>query len=126
MVKTFSSHAPQKAFTDGIRSRSLILRSEDLDATGCCDPRKTRPEFAIIIPKQIPWSFPIRSRLSQRLGYPGIGQKSCHAHVDDLPRLQFDDEEGQVLTVNRNGTAHCLMEESYSERGVCLMRNLTL
>ena len=57
--------------------------------------RKTRPEFAVIIPNQIAWFFSIRSRFSQLLRHPGIGGGSGHIHVDDLPRFQVDDEESK-------------------------------
>src|SRR2546426_43195 len=57
--------------------------------------RKTRLEFAVIIPNQIAWFFSIRSRFSQLLRHPGIGGGSGHIHVDDLPRFQVDDEESK-------------------------------
>ena len=103
VIKAFSPDAAQKALTDGICSWSLIRRSKHFDATGCCHTCKTRPAFAIVIPNQIPGSFPIRSRLSQLLGHPAIGRRSCHPHVDDLARLQFDDEEGKERTEEEIG-----------------------
>jgi hypothetical protein len=57
VIKAFSPDAAQKALTDGICSWSLIRRSKHFDATGCCHTCKTRPEFAIVIPNQIPGSL---------------------------------------------------------------------
>src|SRR5712692_7960911 len=98
VIQAFSSHAPQKAFADGIRLRSPVRRPKHFDATGCCHSGKTRPEFAVIIPNEVFWPFPIRSRLPQLLRDPEIGRRSCHIHVDDLARLQLDDEESKDRT----------------------------
>ncbi len=56
------------------------------------------PEFAIIIPDQIFWGLPIRSRLPQLLRNPGIGRRARHTDVDDFPRFQFDDEKRKERT----------------------------
>ena len=56
------------------------------------------PEFAIIIPDQIFWGLPIRSRLPQLLRNPWIGRRARHTNVDDFPRFKFDDEEGKERT----------------------------
>src|SRR5258707_1470038 len=98
VLKTFSSHAPQKAFTNGICSRSSIRSSKYFDATCCRHASKTRPEFPVIIPNQISWPFSIRSRFPQLLRDPGIGRRSGHIHMHNLPRLQLDDEEGKERT----------------------------
>ncbi len=98
MIQAFSPHAPKKAFTDGIRSRSPVRRSKHFDATRGRHARKTLPEFAVIIPNQISWFFSIRSRFSQLLRNPGIGGRSGHIHVDDLSRFQVDDEESKKRT----------------------------
>ena len=102
VIKAFSPDAAQKALTDGICSWSLKRRSKHFDATGCCHTCKTRPEFAIVISNQIPGSFPIRSRLSQLLGHPAIGRRLRHPHMDDLPRLQFNDEKRQTANGKRD------------------------
>jgi hypothetical protein len=70
VIQAFSSHASQKAFTDSICSWRSIRRSKHLDATRCCDACETRPECAIIIPNEICWRLPIRSRLPQRYALP--------------------------------------------------------
>ena len=98
VIQAFSSHASQKTFTDSICLWGSIRRSKYLDATRCCDACETRPEFAIIIPNEICGRLPIRSRLPQLLRNPGIGRRSRHIHMDDLPRLQFDEEKGKKRT----------------------------
>jgi hypothetical protein len=50
VIQAFSPHAPQKAFTDGIRLWSSVRRSKHVNATRCCHSCKIQPEFAIIIP----------------------------------------------------------------------------
>ena len=99
MIQAFSPHASQKAFTNGIRSRRPVRRSKDFDATRCCHSCEIRPEFAVIISNQIARPFSIRSRFAQLLCDPGIGRGSRHLHMDHLPRLQLDDEEGKKRTV---------------------------
>jgi hypothetical protein len=103
MIQAFSSHASQEAFTDGIRLWSPVWRSKYLDATCCCHACKIRPEFAIIIPDQIFGRLPIRSCLPQLLRHPGIGRRACHIHMDDLPRLQLNNEEGKKRTEEEIG-----------------------
>jgi hypothetical protein len=98
VIQTFSSHAPQKAFTYGICLWSPIRRSKHFDATCCCYSCKTRPKFAIIIPNEIFGCLPIRSRFPQLLRYPLISRRARHIYMDDFPRFQFNDEEGKQLT----------------------------
>ena len=98
VLKTFSPHAPQKAFADGIRLRSSVGYPKHLDATCCCYSRKTRPKFPVIIPNQIAWLFSIRSRFSQLLCYPGIGGRASYIHMNDLARFQFDNKEDKKRT----------------------------
>jgi hypothetical protein len=64
VIQAFAPHAPQKAFADGIRSWRPVRRSKHFDATRCGHARKTRLECAVIIPDEIFWGLPIRSRLS--------------------------------------------------------------
>ena len=93
MIQAFSSHASQKAFTDGIGPWRPVRRSKHFDPTCCCHSCKMLPEFAIIIPDQIFWGLPIRSSLSQLLRDPGIGWRPCHADMDYPSCLEFDEEE---------------------------------
>jgi hypothetical protein len=98
MIQAFSPHTSQKAFTDCIGSRCSIRRSKHFDTTCCCHSCKMLPECAIIIPDQIFWGLPIRSRLPQLLRNPGIGRRARHTDVDDFPRFQFDDEKRKERT----------------------------
>ena len=98
MIQAFSPHASQKAFTDSIRSRSSVRCPKHFDATHGSYTRKTRPQFAVILPYQIVWFCSIRCCFSQLLRHPGIGGISGHIHVDDLARFQFDDKEGRKRT----------------------------
>ena len=98
VIQAFSPHASQKTFTDGIRSRGSVWRAKHLDGTRGRYTRKTRSEFTIIVSNQVFGCLSIRSCLSQLLRDPGIGRGSCHIHVDDLARLQLDDEESKERT----------------------------
>jgi hypothetical protein len=53
VVQTFSPHAAQKAFANGIGLWSPIRGSKHLDTTGRCHSCKMLAEFAISIPDQI-------------------------------------------------------------------------
>ena len=103
MIETLSTYTAQKALTDGIGSRCLVGRFQDLDAAGGGHARETGSKFAITIAKEILRSLSIGSCLSQLLGCPGIGWRSCHADVDDSARVQIDDEEGKQRTEEEIG-----------------------
>src|SRR5436853_615258 len=70
MIEAFLSDAPHIAFADGISSWGMIRRFQHLDAARFRHTSKARPEFAVVIPDQILWCLPIRSRLSQRYSRP--------------------------------------------------------
>ena len=98
MIQAFSPHAPQKAFADGIGLRRLVGRTKHFDATCYCHSCKIQPEFPVVISNQIGGCLSVRSCLSQLLRYPGISRRARYIHMDDSPRLQFDDEEGKKRT----------------------------
>jgi hypothetical protein len=95
VIKAFLSHAPQEPLTDRIGSRGMIRGFEHLDATCRRHPSKARPKFGIVIPNQVLWHLTIGRGFSELLRHPGIAWRSCHSHMDDLARLQFDEEEGK-------------------------------
>ena len=95
VVQAFLPHAPQKAFADGIGSWRVNRRLEKFDATGHRHARKAGPKLAIVITDQILGCLPIGGGFTQLLGHPGIGRRACHAYMDHLARLEFDDEEGK-------------------------------
>jgi len=89
------------------------------------------PESALIIPDQICWGLPIRRGLPQLLRDPRIGGRASHIDMDDLPRLQLDDEESKERTEEEirhlqeiTGPDLCCMiaQEDFPvlSRGVCL------
>jgi hypothetical protein len=94
VVQAFLSDAPHEAFADGIGSGFMNRRFEDLNRTGCRHTSKARPKFVVVISDQIFRCLSIRRGFSQLLRHPGIGRRACHAHMDHLARLQFDEEEG--------------------------------
>ena len=98
VIQAFSSHTSQKTFTHGICLGSSVRRSKHFDATHSCHARKMRSEFPVVIPHQIFGRLPIRSCLPQLLRHPGISGRPRHIHMDDLPRLQLDNEEGEKGT----------------------------
>ena len=95
VIEAFLPHAPHEALTNGIGSWSVIGNFEQFDATGRRHPVETGSKFAIVISNEIVRCLPIRSRFPQLLRHPRIGRRLCHSHMDDLPRLQFDEEEGE-------------------------------
>ena len=101
-MSTFIGTDIQVANT-GIRSRSPVRRSKDLDAAGCCHTGKMWAAFAIIVPNQVFGSFSIHSGLAQLLRYPEIRRSSRHLHMDDLARFQCKKEEGKKGTEEETG-----------------------
>ena len=95
MIETLTSHTTQEALTDGIGSRSRIRSFEHLDVTGLGNPIEGHPKLAIVITDEILRSHPIGCGFSKLLCRPRVGGRSCDAHVDHLPGVQFDDEEGE-------------------------------
>src|SRR5215472_2613029 len=95
VIQAFLSHAPQEPFTDRIGSRGMIRGFEHLDATCRRHASKARPKFGIVIPNQVLWRLTIGRGFSELLRHPGIAWRSCHSDMDDLARLQFDEEEGK-------------------------------
>ncbi len=95
VVEAFLPHTPQESLTDRIGSGSVIRCFQYFYATGVCYSSETGSEFAIMIANEILRHLSIRSCLPQLLCSPSVGRRSCHAHVEHFPRLQFDDEEGK-------------------------------
>jgi hypothetical protein len=98
IVEAFPPHTPEKAFTDGIGSRSMIWYCENLDVTRLGNPCEAHPELAIMITDEILRPLSKGGGLPQLLGDPSVGRiswKSVDADVDHLPRVQFDDEESE-------------------------------
>jgi hypothetical protein len=98
MIQAFSSHASQKSSQTAFARARSIRHSKHLDPTGSGHSRKNPPKFLVIIPDEICWGLSIRSRFSQLLCNPRVGWRSGHIYMDDLPRFQFDDEEGEKRT----------------------------
>ncbi len=96
--QTFSSHAPQKAFTHGIRLWRPVRCSTHFDATCCCYACKMLPECAISIPDQICGRLSIRRGLPQLSRGPGIAGRARHIDMKHPPRLQFDEAKGKKWT----------------------------
>ena len=95
MIKAFLSHTPHEAFADRIGSWNMIGCFENLNRTCCSYTSEAGPKFAIIITNQIRRCLPIGRGFPKLLRHPGIAWRSYHSHMDDLARLQFDEEEGK-------------------------------
>ena len=98
VIQALSTHTAKKPFTDGIRSRSVIRCSENLDVTCFRNPREAHPKLAIIITDEVLRSCSIGGGFPQPLCGPSVGRASGDAHMDHLPRLQLDDKEGEERT----------------------------
>jgi hypothetical protein len=68
MVEAFTPHTPEKPFTDGIGSRSVIRCGENLDVTRLGNPCETHPELAIMITDEILRPLSKGGGLPQRYG----------------------------------------------------------
>ncbi len=88
VIKTFASHTPKKAFTDGIGTRCVIGGLEELNGACCGYPCKSWSEFAIVIVNEVSGCLPKRRSLPQLLCDPGSGRRFRDANVDDFSRLQ--------------------------------------
>ena len=95
VIQAFLTNTPQEAFTDGIGSRSVIRRLENLDTTCPRHTSKAWPKLTVVITNEVLGCVPIRGGFSQLLGHPGIRRRACHADMDHPSRLQFYDEEGK-------------------------------
>ena len=95
VVQAFLSDAPQIAFADGIGLWHVNRRLEKFDATGHRHSPETGTKLAVVITDQILGDLPIGGGFTELLRHPGIGRRACHAYVDHLTRLEFDDEEGK-------------------------------
>ncbi len=93
VVQAFLPYAPHEAFADGIGAWRMIWGFEYLDAASCRHTSKARSKFGIVIPNQVLWRLSIGRGFSELLGRPCIRRRACHADMDHLTRLQFDDEE---------------------------------
>jgi hypothetical protein len=98
VIQALSTHTAKIPFTDGIRSRSLIRCSENLDVTCFRSPRETHPKLAIMITDEVLRSRAIGGGLPQLLCGPSVARTSCDAHINHLPRVQEGVEEGEERT----------------------------
>ena len=95
VVQAFRPHAAQEALAGGIRPRRADRSAQDRDAAGRGDAGEGRPEFAVVVADQVAWVLSERGGLAQLLRHPGVGRVACRTHMDDPPRGQLDDEEGE-------------------------------
>ncbi len=95
VIETLTTHASEKPFTDGIRSRGLIRCCEHPDSTRLRNPSEAHPKRAIVIPKKIFRPLAKRRGFLQLLRYPGVARRSCDAHMGHFARVQLDDEAGE-------------------------------
>jgi len=95
VIQALAPYAPQEALAHRIRPWRTIGRSHDRDATRRRHPREGRPESAVVVVDEIPRALVERGRLAELLRDPGVRRVPRHAHMDDAPGRQGDDEEGE-------------------------------
>ncbi len=95
VIKALTTHTAEKPLTDGIRSRSVIRCSENLDVTCFRNPREAQSKLAIVIPNEILRTRSIGGGFPKLLCGPSVGGRACHADMDHFARVQFDNEEGE-------------------------------
>ena len=72
--------------------------AQDGDATRRGHAREGRPVLAIVVADEVPRPLVAGRGLAQLLGDPGVGRVARHADMDDAPRAERDDEEGEQRT----------------------------
>jgi hypothetical protein len=95
IVEALTSHTAQEAFADRIRSRSVIRRFENLDATRLGNALEGHAKLGIVISDEILRSHPKGGGEPSLLRSPGIRRRSCDAYVNHSAGVQFDNEEGK-------------------------------
>ena len=95
VVQALTAHAAQEPLAGRIRARRAIGCAQDLTAAGRRDTRESGPELAVVVTDQVARALAERGGLAQLLGDSGIGRVARRTHMDDPPRGQLDDEEGE-------------------------------
>ena len=103
MIEALPSDAAQEALADRIRSRGVIWRCENLDATRLGNSREDHPKLGIVITDEVLWSHTKGGGEPSLLCRPSIRRRSCDAHVNHSARVQFDQEEGEQRTEEETG-----------------------
>ena len=103
MVEALTSGTAQEALADRIRSRGVIRRCENLDATRLGNPREDHPKLGIVIMDEALRPHIKGGGFTKLLGGPSIRRRSCDAHVNHSARVQFDQEEGVQRTEEEIG-----------------------
>jgi hypothetical protein len=95
MIEALTSDTAEESLTDGIGSRGVIRSFENLNVTCLGNPSEGHPKLAIIITDEVPRTRAIGGGLPKLLRRPSVGGRLCHADMDHLAGVQFDDEEGE-------------------------------
>ena len=95
MVEALTSDTTEEALADRIRSRGMIRRFENLDATRLGNLREGHSKLTIVITDEVLRSHTIGGGFPKLLRGPSIRRRSCDAFVNHSARVQFDNEEGK-------------------------------
>ncbi len=95
MIKAFTTHTPQQAFTDRVRPRCFDGRLQHFNPASCHYSFEVRRILRIVIPNEVLELGAEWSGLSHLLRDPLVCGRTCHTNVDDAPRAELGDDEGK-------------------------------
>ena len=98
VIQAFSSHAPQKAFTHGIRDGAFGTASEEPSSHSLLQRAQNSGQICDHYPESNILELVHTGSPPAAVRDPGIGRSSCHIHMNDPARLQLNDEESKHWT----------------------------
>jgi len=95
VVEARAPDAAEEPLADGIGARGPHGRAQHLDAAPSRDARELRAKRGVVVTDQEARPRAEGRRLTQVLCDPRVGRVPCHGDVDDSPRTEIDDDEGE-------------------------------
>ena len=95
VVEAHAPNAADKPLADGVRVGCSNGRAQHLDAAPRRDTGERRPIPGVVVADRDARRPTERRGLAHLLGDPGVGRVSRHADLDDPPRAEIDDKEGE-------------------------------
>jgi len=95
VVEAHAPNAADKPLADGVRVGCSNGCAQHLDAAPRRDTGERRPIPGVVVADRDARRPTERRGLAHLLGDPGVGRVSRHADLDDPPRAEIDDKEGE-------------------------------
>ena len=97
VIKAFAPDAAQQSFTDGVRPWCSDRRAQHLNPASDRYGVEMRTVLRVVVADQVRGRFAEGRRLPELLRNPGVGRGLRHADVDDAPRAELRNDEGEQL-----------------------------